>query len=291
MQRILILGAVSAVVTLVLILSSTFRVDEREQGLVLQFGEVIRVADTPGLYVKLPFVQEVAFYEDRILPVETSELEVTPADERRLIVDAFARWRISDVVRFRQAAQTEFQARQRLSKILNDSLRQVLGSVNQADVLSPERAVLMQRIRDVARQQSLNLGVEIVDVRIRRADLPAQNLNATFARMEAERQREAADERARGKERAQELRARADREATELTSDAQRQSDIIRGEADAERNRIFAEAFGRDEEFFAFYRSLRAYERALQGQNSTLVISPDSEFFDYLKTDKSTEGR
>ncbi|MEO0822044.1 MAG: protease modulator HflC [Pseudomonadota bacterium] len=280
------IAAATAAVSLFVVISSVFIVDEREQGLVLQFGEVKRVADEPGLYFMVPFIQEVAFYEDRILPVETSELEVTPADERRLVVDAFARWRIDDVVRFRQAVQNERAARLRLGQILNDAMRQVLGSVNQADVLSPERTVLMQRIRDVARRAALALGVEVVDVRIRAADLPEQNLNATFDRMKAEREREAADERARGEERAQEVRATADREATEIVSDAQRQAEIIRGEADAERNRIFAEAFQRDPEFFAFYRSLKAYETSLKGNNSTLVISPDSEFFNYLKTDQ-----
>lgn len=286
MMRWIPIAAATAAVSLFVVISSVFIVDEREQGLVLQFGEVKRVADEPGLYFMVPFIQEVAFYEDRILPVETSELEVTPADERRLVVDAFARWRIDDVVRFRQAVQNERAARLRLGQILNDAMRQVLGSVNQADVLSPERTVLMQRIRDVARRAALALGVEVVDVRIRAADLPEQNLNATFDRMKAEREREAADERARGEERAQEVRATADREATEIVSDAQRQAEIIRGEADAERNRIFAEAFQRDPEFFAFYRSLKAYETSLKGNNSTLVISPDSEFFNYLKTDQ-----
>ncbi|MEM1382207.1 MAG: protease modulator HflC [Pseudomonadota bacterium] len=285
----IILGVAAA--TLFAVLSSIFIVDEREQALVLQFGEVKTEAKEPGLYFKIPFIQEVAKYEGRILPLETSELEVTPADERRLVVDAFARWRIEDVVRFRQAAQTVFQARQRLESILNAALREVLGSVNQADVLSPERTVLMLRIRDVARREAKSLGVEVIDVRIRRADLPEQNLQATFDRMNAERQREAADERARGKERAQEVQAEADRRAVELVSDAQRQANIIRGEADAERNKIFADSFGKDEEFFAFYRSLRAYEGSLRGSNSTLVISPDSEFFDYLKTDSDPSSR
>ncbi len=180
--------------------------------------------------------------------------------------------------------QTEEAAELRLERILNASLREVLGSVPSADVLSPERTVLMTRIRDSARQAAKGLGVEIIDVRIRRADLPEQNLNATFERMNAEREREAADERARGKERAQEIRATADRQAVELVSDAERQAAIIRGKADAERNAIYAEAFGRDKEFFAFYRSLEAYERALKGNNSTLVITPNSEFFEYLKS-------
>jgi len=279
----LIVGALAALAFVGL--SSVFIVDERQQALVLQFGEVVQVKTDPGLGIKAPFVQDVAYYEGRILPLETGDLEVTPRDERRLLVDAFARWRITDVVLFRQAVQTEVAALSRLKSILTASLRQVLGSVTSKDVLSPERTVLMIRIRDSARAQAKALGVEVIDVRIRRADLPEQNLNATFARMNAEREREAADERARGKERAQEVRATADRGAVELVSDAQRQAEVIRGLSDAERNNIYASAYGRDPEFFAFYRSLKAYERALQGSNSTLVISPDSEFFDYLKSD------
>jgi len=283
-----LLPVIAAIIAVVVIgvMSSVFIVDERQQALVLQFGQVRQVRTEPGIGFKVPFIQEVAYYEDRILPLETDSLEVTPLDERRLVVDAFARWRITDVVLFRQAVQTETAALSRLQSILKAKLRQVLGGVTSDDVVSPERSALMFRIRDAARAEAKGLGVEIVDVRIRRADLPEQNLNATFARMEAERQREAADLRARGKERAQEVRATADREAVELVSEAQRQADVIRGQADAQRNAIFADAYGRDPEFFAFYRSLRAYERAIQGENSTLVISPDSEFFDYLKSDR-----
>lgn len=290
MRRLPIVIGVIAVI-LFGVLSSIFIVDERQQALVLRFGQVKQIKTDPGIGFKVPFIEEVVFYEGRILPLETTALEVTPADERRLVVDAFARWRISDVVLFRQAAQTEFNAVQRLMSILNAGLREVLGSVRSADVLSPERTVLMARIRDSVREQALKLGVEMIDVRIRRADLPEQNLNATFERMNAEREREAADERARGKERAQEVTATADRGALELVSDAERQAEIIRGEADAERNRIYAEAFGKDEEFFAFYRSLTAYERSLKGSNSTMVISPNSEFFDYLKSDSAPELR
>lgn len=284
MRRLPILIGIIAVIVVGL-LSSIFIVDERKQALVLQFGQVKQEVTEPGLGFKIPFIQEVVYYEDRILPLETSELEVTPLDERRLVVDAFARWRITDVVQFRQAAQTEEAARPRLARILNAALREVLGSVPSADVLSPERTVLMTRIRDVARGQARALGVQIIDVRIRQADLPEQNLAATFNRMNAEREREARDERARGNERAQEVQAKADRESVELISDAQRKAEIIRGESDAERNRIFAEAFGRDPEFFAFYRSLRAYERSLG--DSTMVIAPDSEFFEYLKSDSA----
>lgn len=280
-----LIGAV--VVVLVLLLSSLFIVDEREKALVLQFGQVIDVKEDPGLAFKVPFIQNVVKYDDRIQSLDTQPLEVTPLDDRRLVVDAFARWRIADVVQFRQAVgagglQT---AESRIDGILNASLRQVLGSVSSNSVLSADRVGLMNRIRDNAKISAENLGLEIIDVRIKRADLPAQNLNATFARMQAEREREAADERARGAEAAQKVRAAADRTVVELVSEAQRDSEIVRGEADAERNAIFAEAFGRDEEFFEFYRSLSAYERSLKGENSTLVISPDSDFFNYLKSD------
>lgn len=269
---------------------SIYIVDEREKALVLQFGQVRTVKEEPGIAFKVPIIQEVAFYDDRILSLDTQPLEVTPLDDRRLVVDAFARYRISNLIQFRQATSASGDAsievaESRLRRILNASLREVLGSVNSNDILSEDRVLLMNRIRDAAKFEAESLGVEVIDVRIKRADLPQQNLAATFARMQAEREREAADERARGQEAAQKVRAQADRTAVELVSEAQRDSDIIRGEAEAERNRIFAEAFGRDPDFFAFYRSLRAYEEALDGSNSTLVITPDSEFFDFLKSD------
>lgn len=273
------------IVALFILVNSIFIVDERQQALKLQFGQIVGQLEgyrDPGLYFKIPLIQNVIFYEKRILPLETSELEVTPIDDRRLVVDAFARWRITEPLRFRQAVANELAALPRLEQILTDSLRAVLGEVTSDAILSEDRVGLMTRIRDSARLQAAALGVEIIDVRIRRADLPQQNLQATFQRMQAEREREAADERARGEEAAQRVRANADRQATELVSEAQRDSDIIRGTADAERNRIFAEAFGRDEEFFAFYRSLLAYERALTRDNSMLVLTPDSEFFEYL---------
>ncbi|MEM0976779.1 MAG: protease modulator HflC [Pseudomonadota bacterium] len=278
---------IGAFIVLILGLSSFFIVDEREKALVLQFGEVVSVKEEPGLAFKIPLIQEVVKYDDRILPIDTDPLEVTPLDDRRLVVDAFARWRIRDVVQFRRAvgAGGEISALPRLERILNAELREVLGSVTSGAVLSADRVALMEQITEAARLEAANLGIEIVDVRIKRADLPEQNLEATFERMRAERQREAEDERARGREAAQRVRALADRTVVETESEARRQAEIIRGEADAERNAIFADAFGRDPEFFAFYRSMTAYERSLQGGNSTLVISPDSEFFDYLKSD------
>ncbi|MDT8345553.1 MAG: protease modulator HflC [Thermohalobaculum sp.] len=281
-MRLIPVIVVVLAVTVFAALSSIYIVDERKQAIVLQFGEVKAIKTEPGIGFKVPLIQEVVFYEGRILPLDTSPLEVTPADERRLVVDAFARWRITDVVRFRQAVQTELAALQRLERILNASLREVLGTVTSDQIISAERTTLMQRIAEDARADARELGVEIIDVRIRRADLPNENLRATYDRMNAERQREAADERARGKEAAQRIRAEADRQAVELVSVANRDADIIRGRADAERNKIFAEAFGRDQEFFAFYRSMAAYEKSLTGENSSMVISPDSEFFDYF---------
>ncbi|WP_417241518.1 protease modulator HflC [Celeribacter sp.] len=288
MKRLQILF-VALIIAVVVVLSSVFVVDERQKALVLQFGQIKAVKEEPGLAFKIPLIQEVVYYDDRILSLETPEIEVTPSDDRRLLVDAFARYRISDVVQFRQAVSTGGirLAEDRLQGILNAQVREVLGSetVTSNTILSSDRAELMNRIRDQARSRALPLGIEVVDVRLKQTFLPDQNLEATFARMRAEREREAADERARGEEAAQRVRAQADRTVVELQSDAQRQAEIVRGEADAERNNIFANAYGADPEFFEFYRSLNAYRESLKGANTTMVISPDSEFFDYLKSD------
>ena len=264
--------------------SSVFVVDERQKALVLQFGQIRDIKENPGLSFKLPFIQQVVRYDDRILSLDTVPLEVTPLDDRRLVVDAFARYRISDVVKFRQAVGTGgvSSAEVRLERILNAALREVLGSAQSNEILSAERVELMGRIRDAAILEAQNLGVEVVDVRIKRADLPSQNLAATFQRMNAERERMAADERARGNEAAQRVRALADREAVEIVSAAKRDAEKIRGEADAETTKIFAESFGRDPEFYAFVRSLSAYENSLTEKNTSFVISPTSEFFNYI---------
>jgi modulator of FtsH protease HflC len=285
MKRVTFL--IPAVVLLLAVgLSSIFVVDERQRALVLQFGQIRQVIEEPGLNFKIPFIQEVVYYDDRILSLDTAAIEVTPSDDRRLVVDAFARYRIADVVQFRQAvgAGGMRAGEERLEGILNPRIRQVLGAegVTSNTILSAERAALMAQITAEARLAAASLGLEVLDVRLKQTNLPGQNLDATFERMRAEREREATDERARGEEAAQRVRAQADRTVVELVSDAQREAEIIRGEADAQRNRIFAEAFGQDPEFFEFYRSMTAYERALRRQNSTMVISPDSEFFEYL---------
>ena len=281
------------VVVIAALLSSVFIVDEREKALVLQFGQIKSIKEDPGLAFKIPLIQEVVKYDDRILSLETQEIEVTPSDDRRLVVDAFARYRIADVEQFRRAVGVGGirAAEDRLQSILNAQVREVLGSdqVTSSTILSSERADLMVRIRDQSRARALPLGVEVVDVRLKQTNLPNQNLEATFARMRAEREREAADEIARGEEAALRVRATADRTVVELESEAEKTSEITRGEADALRNNIFASAFGQDQEFFEFYRSLAAYRAALKGSNSTIVMSPDSEFFDYLKSDTPGE--
>lgn len=269
-----------------LTINALFIVDERQKAMVLQFGQVRSIKEEPGLAYKIPFIQNAVYYDSRIQGLETNALEVTPLDDRRLIVDAFARWRISDVEQFRRAVGVGGMsaAEQRLEGILNANVREALGAVPSEAVLSADRVGLMNRIRDASIIEARALGIEVVDVRVKRADLPQQNLAATFQRMQAEREREAADERARGQEAAQRVRAQADRTAIEIVSEAERDANVIRGEADAERNRILAEAFTADEEFFSFMRSMEAYRESLTGENTTLMVEPDSAFFDYLRS-------
>ena len=283
----------AVVVAVVAVVSSVFIVDEREKALVLQFGQIVKVQEEPGLGFKLPLIQEVVKYDDRILSRDLEPLEVTPSDDRRLVVDAFARYRIADVEQFRQAvgAGGEATAARRLDSILRAETREVLGSVSSNDILSTDRAALMLRIRNGAIAEARGLGLQVIDVRLKRTDLPPENLNATYERMKAEREREAADEIARGNEAALRVRAQADRTVVELVSESQRQAEITRGEADAERNAIFAESFGADPEFFEFYRSMTAYTRALRSDNSTMVLSPDNEFFNYLKSDQGAASQ
>jgi len=273
-------------ITGIIAVSSMYIVDERERALRLWFGEVTKEIKEPGLYFKVPLLHEIVKYDNRILPLDTRPLEVTMKDNRRFQVDAFARWRITDAVQFRRAvgAGGIDAASRRLETILNAELRAVLGEVVSNTLLSADRIGLMTLIRNAARTKAQALGVTIIDVRIKRADLPEQNLVRTFERMRAEREREAADEIARGNEAAQRVRATADRTVVETVSIAQRESDIIHGKADAKRNAIFAEAFGQDPEFFKFFRSLAAYRKGLQGSNTTMVLSPDSDFFRYLKS-------
>lgn len=281
-----------AVIAVAAALSSIFIVDEREKALVLQFGQIVQIKEDPGIGFKVPLIQNVVTYDDRIQSIDVEALEITPLDDRRLIVDAFGRYRITDVERFRQAVGTgaEGAAARRLDSILRSEVREVLGSVSSNDILSTDREALMLRIRNGAIAEANALGLTVIDVRLKRTDLPEENLNATFARMIAEREREAEDERARGREAAQRIEAQADRTVVELVSEANREARITQGEADAERNAIFAEAYGQDAEFFEFYRSLEAYGIAIGRGNARLVLSPDHEFFNYLRNENGTSA-
>ena len=272
------------VVALVAVLSSIFVVDEREKALVVRFGQIEQVRTEPGIGFKVPLLDEVLRFEDRILSLETPVIEVTPSDDRRLEIDAFVLYRIADIVQYRQAIGTggERRAADELSGILESQIRAVLGSqgVTSNTILSPERSALMDQIRARSDARATALGLTVVDVRLRQTNLPEQNFDATLQRMIAEREREATDERARGREAAQRVTALADRTYEEILSEATRDARIIEGEADAERNKIFAQAYGKDQEFFEFYRSLAAYEQALKGNNSTMVFNSGTKLMD-----------
>lgn len=276
-------------VLIIIGISSVYVVDERKKALVLRIGRVIDVKEEPGLGFKMPFIDNVEKYDARILGMPTEPLEVNPLDDRRLVVDAFTRWRIADLVQFRQAVGSGGidSAQARLGPIVRDSIRGVLGTVPSTTVLSDDRTNLMNQIRNEARREADSLGIDIIDVRLTRTDLPKKTREATYDRMREERNREAVDEIARGEEAAQRIRAAADRTVRELVSEAEKLGEITRGEADAVRNAIYADAYGRDPEFFAFYRSMTAYEQALRGENSRFVIAPDGEFFSYFSNDGS----
>jgi membrane protease subunit HflC len=289
MPRIVSVMLAALVVVVVVASQSVFVVQQTEQALVTQFGDPVRVVKEPGLALKAPFIQNVAFMDRRILELDAPPEEVIASDRRRIVVDAFARYRISDPLRYYQSLRTDALAQQRLSSILSSGLRGELGQRPFAALLTADRQAMMTSIRDQMRVQARALGIEIVDVRIRRADLPKENLDSVFGRMQTERQREAAGYRASGDEEAQRIKSAADKEVTIIRADATKQSEILRGEGDAERNRILGDAYGRDPEFFEFYRSLTAYEQAMGSSNTTLVISPDSPFFKYFQ--KGQSGR
>ncbi len=261
--------------------ASVFIVDEREQALVVQFGEPIRVESEPGLKFKLPFVQNVSYFDRRVLDLDSPAQEIIAADQERLVVDTFARYRITNALQFFQTVGSISGAQSRLSTVLNSATRRVLGEVPYLTIVRDDRGSLMSRIRDQVNRESRSFGMEIVDVRIRRADLPEANSQAIFQRMQTEREREATEIRAQGEEAAQRIRSRADREVTVIVADATREGEQIRGEGDAERTSIFATAFGADPEFFSFYRSMQAYEAGFSS-GASLVISPDSDFFRYF---------
>lgn len=298
-MKLLAGGAIAAFVGLIVLSSSAFVVSQTEQALILQFGKPVRVIQQPGLKFKLPFVQNVEFYDNRLLDFDAEPKEVTAADQKRLEVDAFVRYRITNPLLFKQTVASEINMRSRLNTILESSLRQVIGRVPLGHVISEERASIMEKIRSLVNAQASGaaldengvlipgkdkgFGIEVVDVRIMRADLPKENSESIYKRMQTERQREAAEFRAKGAEDAQKIRSQADKERTIIIAEAQKKAEITRGEGDGEATKLFAEAFGKDEDFFAFYRTMQAYKKTLDKKDTTMIISPDNDFLKYLE--------
>jgi membrane protease subunit HflC len=259
-----------------------FTVYQTQQALVLEFGKPKRLVTTPGLNYKIPFIQSVSFFDKRLLDLDSAPQEVIAADQKRIVVDAFARWRITDPLLFYQAVGDERVARSRLGFFLEASLRRVLGAASFEAVVRDKRHELMQTITDQVNAQAKTLGITVVDVRIKRADLPEANSVAIYRRMQTERQREAAEIRAKGEEASRRIRATADRQVTVLKANATGESERIRGDGDAEKNAVFAAAFGKDPDFFAFYRSMQAYKGAFKPGDTRMLLSPSSQFFQYF---------
>ncbi len=278
-------GAVALIILLVVAVlgySSLFTVRQTEQALVVRLGDPVRVVTNPGLHFKAPFIDSVISIDKRILDLENPSQEVIASDQKRLVVDVFARYRINNALRFYQSVGTIQAANIQLTTLLNAAMRRVLGEATFIQVVRDERDQLMTRIQQQLDRETANYGIQVIDVRIRRADLPEQNSQAVYQRMQTERQREAAEFRAQGAQRAQEIRSRADREGTVIVAEANSQAEQVRGEGDGERNRIFAEAYGRDPEFFAFYRSMTAYETGLRSNDTRFLLRPESEFFKFF---------
>ena len=261
---------------------SVFIIKEVNQAIVLQFGDPKRIITQPGINFKIPFIQNVVYLDKRILNLDTPPEEVIASDQKRLIVDAFARFKIVDPLKFYISVGNERVARSRLSTIINSRIRNVLGQQELQTLLSKDRTKQMALIQEGVNAEAENFGIEIVDVRIKRADLPQANSDAIFRRMQTEREREAKEFRAKGAEMAVTITSTADKEVTVILANAQKESEIMKGEGDGQRNNIFANAFGRDPEFFAFYRAMQAYETALIGGDTSLILSPDSEFFKFF---------
>lgn len=281
-RRLLAALAVVLVLGGIVALSTMFVVDQTEQALVLQFGQPRRVIREPGLYFKRPFIQNIVEYDKRVLDFEPPPEEVIVSDQKRLVVDSYTRYRIDDPLLFYQSVSSEAGVRARLSAIVTGSLRRVLGNITLSDILSEKRASIMRQIRDEVAGEAKAFGVVVVDVRLRRADLPEENSQAIYARMQSERQQQAAQYRAEGAEAAQNVRANAERERTVILADAQRDAQKFRGEGDALSIKIYADAFGQDQQFFAFYRTMQAYRAALSGRGTSFVISPSGNFFRFF---------
>ena len=289
-RRLLTIIAVALVVAGIFAMSSLFIVEQTEEALVLRLGEVRDVIPSPGLKMKLPFVENVIFYDNRLLDFEPPPEEVIVSDQKRLVVDTYTRYRITNPLLFYQTVNSEAAVRARLSAMVNGSLRRVLGNVTLSALLSHQRSAIMGQIRDEVTAQGKSFGIDVVDVRIRRADLPEENSQAIFARMQSEREQQARQYRGEGAEAAQTVRANAERERTVILAEAQRDAQRVRGDGDAESIRVYAGAFGQDKEFFAFYRSMQAYREALTGRGTSFVLTPDSGFFRFFQNSDGTPG-
>jgi membrane protease subunit HflC len=284
-------GLILLVLVAIVLYSSVFIVQQTQYALVLRFGAVQSAISEPGLKFKLPLVDAVTYFEKRVLDLDLPVQTVLSADRQNLEVDAFTRYRIIDPLRFYQAVGSIALANQRLQSFTNSAMRNILASASRDAIVRTERADLMNRIQADVNRQAASLGIEMIDVRLTRVDLPAANSQAVYQRMRTEREREAADLRANGQQQAQTIRAKAEREATIIRAEANQRAEELRGEGDANRNRILAEAFGQDPEFFSFYRSMQAYEAGLKGGDTRLVLSPDSDFFRYFNDPTGQRGR
>lgn len=280
---------IGAAIIFIVLASSIFVVDQRQQALILQFGEAIKVVKTPGLKFKTPFVQNVILLDKRIIDLGISDQEVISSDQKRLIIDAYTKYRIVDPLKFYTTVRTPAGCENKLSAILDSSLRKIIGGFPMVKLLSEERNLIMSKIQESVSEETKIFGIEIVDVRIVRGDLPKENSEAIFTRMQTEREKEAKEIRAKGGEEAEMIKAQADKEKTVLLAEANKKSNIIRGNGDGEAARIFANAALRDPEFFDFYLSMQAYKSALKGDNTTMVISPNSEFFKFFGSIKKLE--
>ena len=296
-MKTLSIGVTTLVILLFILLSSAFVVNQTEQALILQFGKPVRVVKDAGLNFKIPFFQNVEYFDKRLLDFDAESKEVIASDQKRLIVDAFVRYKITDPLRFKQTVGNEDTMRSRLNSILESSLRQVLGSVPLATVLSEKRSEIMGNIRDLVNLQAIGkkieggadnitkggFGIEVVDVRIKRADLPPANSEGIYKRMQTEREREAKEFRAKGSEDAQKIRSQADKERTIIIADAKKKSEISRGEGDGTATKIFADSFGKDQDFFHFYRSMQAYKKTFDKKDTTMLMSPNNEFLQFME--------
>ena len=280
-----VLFSVIGFVLLTVASSSLFVVNQVQQAIVLQFGAPVRVVQEPGLHMKMPFIQELIFYDKRLLDLDPPEDEYLLEDKKRINVNAYVRYRIADPLKFYRTLRTEYNLRNTLGKNVNASLRRVLGNVNLVDLLSEKRIGIMGEVLENVKTKGKDFGLQVVDVRIGRTDLPPQTSQAVYSRMRTEREREAREARAEGAELAQKIRANADKERTIIIAEAKRQSEILRGEGEADRVRILGEAYAKDSQFFDFYRTLKQYEESLQNTSGEMkmILSPDSEFFRFFK--------